>query len=102
MSKIKKTYCNKYEIIEELGESGNAKVISNNQGYLFPVRCETWIAGNRYVGKYSSLLTLDESYIFLLEGWLLYLTTGKSQYADCFIDGNADENTLLEKIKKYY
>lgn len=41
MSKIKKTYCNKYEIIEELGESGNAKVISNNQGYLFPVRCET-------------------------------------------------------------
>ena len=83
-----------------IDENGYAKVISNNQGYLFPVRCETWIAGNRYVGKYSSLLTLDESYIFLLEGWLLYLITGKSQYADCFIDGNADENTLLEKIKK--
>ena len=85
-----------------IDENGYAKVISNNQGYLFPVRYETWIAGNRYVGKYSSLLTLDENYIFLLEGWLLYLTTGKSKYADYFIDKNIDENTLLEKIKKYY
>lgn len=85
-----------------IDENGYAKVIRSNQGYLFPVRCETWIAGNRYVGKYSPLLTLDKDYIFLLEGWLLYLTTGKSQYADCFIDKNTDENTLLEKIKKYY
>lgn len=28
MSKHKKTYCNKYEIIKELGEGGNAKVYS--------------------------------------------------------------------------
>ncbi len=40
-------------------EDGYAKVIKNEGfGYLFPVRHESWSAGNVYVGEYSTLSTL--------------------------------------------
>lgn len=85
-----------------IDENGYAKVIKNNSyGYLYPVRHESWDAGNMYVGKYSKLSTLDENYISSLQGWLLYLKTGQKQYMD-YLHENTNEEELLKEIKEYY
>lgn len=85
-----------------INEDGYAKVIKNvGYGYLFPVRHESWDAGNVYVGKYSKLSTLDDDYIASLQGWLLYLKTGRKQNMD-YVHENTNEEELLEEIKKYY
>lgn len=85
-----------------IDENGYAKVIKNNSyGYLYPVRHESWDAGNIYVGKYSKLSTLDENYISSLQGWLLYLKTGQTQYMD-YLHENTSEEELLKEIKEYY
>ena len=85
-----------------IDEAGHAKVIKNeNFGYLFPVRHESWDAGNNYVGKYSALSTLDDNYISSLQGWLLYLETDNMQSMD-YIHKNTNEEELLKEIKKYY
>lgn len=72
-----------------------------NHGYLFPVRHESWDAGNVYVGKYSKLLTLDDDYIASLQGWLLYLKSGLKQNMG-YVYEDANEEELLEEIKKHY
>lgn len=85
-----------------IDEDGYARIISDNtSGYLYPVRHETWDAGNVYVGKYSKLSTLDDNYISSLDGWLSYLETGRKQYIDYF-DDTTDEKELIQRIKKYY
>lgn len=85
-----------------IDEYGYARVIENvGDGDLYPVRHESWDAGNVYVGKYSTLSTLDDDYISSLQGWLLYLKTGKNQYMD-YVHDNRDEKELLDEIKKYY
>lgn len=85
-----------------IDENGYAKVIVNEGfGYLYPVRHESWDAGNVYVGKYSELLTLDDDYIASLQGWLSYLQTGKKVYMD-YLRENRKEEDLIEEINKYY
>ena len=85
-----------------IDEDGYAKVIEyDGYGYLFPVRHESWNAGNIYVGKYSKLSTLDDNYIASLQGWLLYLKSGQKQNMD-YVHENENEEELLEEIKKYY
>lgn len=85
-----------------IDEDGYAKVINDNgAGYLYPVCLESWNAGNNYVGKYSSLSSLDETYILCLQGWLLYLKFGEGQYMDCVEEVVAEEQ-LLEEIRAYY
>ena len=87
-----------------IDENGYAKVIQGNDydcGYLFPVRHELWHCGNKYVGKYSDLSTLEDDYISSLQGWLMFLETGKRQYMD-FVYENNNEDELLSEIKKYY
>ena len=85
-----------------IDEDGYARIISDNtSGYLYPVRHESWDAGNVYVGKYSKLSTLDENYISSLVGWLSYLETGRKQYIDYF-DDTKDEKELIQRIKEYY
>lgn len=85
-----------------IDEYGYAKVIKNNGfGYLFPVRHESWHAGNIYVGKYSRLSTLEDDYISSLQGWLLYLETGRKQMMD-YVHENRNEEELLKEIKKFY
>ena len=82
-------------------EDGYAKAIKNKGfGYLFPVRHESWNAGNVYVGEYSTLSTLEDDYISSLQGWLRYLKTGRNQYMD-YVDDNRDEEKLLKEIKEY-
>lgn len=70
-----------------------------NEGILYPVRAETWDAGNNYVGKYSKLEALDDTYIGMLHAWLLYLKTGKKQHADCF--ESFDEDSLIKEIQSF-
>jgi Serine/threonine protein kinase len=85
-----------------IDENGFAKIIQNiNDGYLFPVRNESWGAGNVYVGKYSRLSTLNDDYIASLQGWLLYLQTGRKVYMD-YTHENTNVAELLDSIKKYY
>lgn len=85
-----------------IDENGYAKVLKDEgYGYLFPVRHESWNAGNIYVGKYSQLSTLDDCYIMSLQGWLSYLKTGRRKYMD-YIQQNSDEVELLQVIKMYY
>ena len=85
-----------------IDEDGYARIISDNtSGYLYPVRHESWDAGNVYVGKYSKLSTLDDNYISSLVGWLSYLETGRKQYID-YVDATKDEKELIRKINEYY
>lgn len=85
-----------------IDENGYAKVIQNDSfGSLFPVRHERWIAGNIYVGKYSSLETLDDDYLYSLQGWLQYLRTGQIQFID-YMSQNDSIKEILEEIDKYY
>ncbi len=85
-----------------IDEDGYAKIINDTvEGVLYPVRHESWNAGNMYVGKYSQLRTLNENYIMSLQGWLLYLKTGKMQCMD-YIHENTNEEQLIEEIKKFY
>ena len=85
-----------------IDENGYAKVIQGQgYGYLFPVSHESWNSGNVYVGKYSKLSTLEDDYISSLQGWLLYLETGRKQYMD-YMHENTNQEELLNKIKKFY
>ncbi|BCZ46656.1 hypothetical protein psyc5s11_27230 [Clostridium gelidum] len=85
-----------------IDEDGYAKVIKNEGfGYLFPVRHESWNAGNVYVGKYSRLSTLEDDYISSLQGWLQYLKTGSKQNMD-YVHENRNEEELLKEIKEFY
>lgn len=85
-----------------IDEDGYAKVIEDmDYRFLYPVRHESWNAGNMYVGKYSRLDTLEDDYISSLQGWLIYLKSGRTVYMD-YIHENANEEELLNEIKKYY
>lgn len=85
-----------------IDENGYAKVIKKDEySHLYPVRHETWCSGNKYVGKYSSLSTLEDDYILSLQGWLLYLKTGKPIYMDHKYD-NCNEEDLIREIMTYY
>ena len=82
--------------------NGYAHVIESTETrFLYPVRHETWDSGNNYVGKYSSLSTLDDNYIGSLQGWLSYLETQSHQYVD-YIKDNSNEEDLLRRIRKFY
>ncbi len=85
-----------------IDEYGYARIITDDSGNLYPVRLESWDAGNLYVGKYSSLDTLHDNYISCLQGWLLYLKTGKTQYNSYVHSTVSDETELIEMIEKYY
>lgn len=85
-----------------IDENGYAKLlIDSNDGQLYPVRHESWDAGNLYVEDYSLLHHLDETYISSLEGWLSYLETDHSIYKD-YIEHIYSEKELIEKINAYY
>lgn len=85
-----------------IDEEGYAHVVEFSDAvFLYPVRHELWNAGNKYVGKYSSLATLEDNYISSLQAWLEYLSYGKSVYVD-YIQDNKDEECLLGEIKKFY
>lgn len=85
-----------------IDEYGYAKVVSDHEdGMLYPVRLESWNAGNNYVGKYSKLFSLDENYKFCLYGWLQYLLTGEGQFVD-YIDEAVEVESMVLQIQNIY
>lgn len=86
-------------VIDEFGYAHVIPGIFDKNTY--PVSQETWCSRNNYVGKYSKLSDLNESYEYMLEGWLNYLEKGVTTYIDCrYEDSNI--SILLKKIKEYY
>lgn len=85
-----------------IDEFGFAQVISGHfDKRTYPVSQETWCSRNNYVGKYSGLFDLEESYEWMLDGWLDYL----ERCVTVFKDNKSRDLTipeLLKKIKVYY
>ena len=54
-----------------------------------------------YVGKYADLTDLNDEYTMCLQGWLLYLKSGRTTYMD-YVHKNDDIEKLLEEIEKFY
>ena len=101
------------ELMEKADDRVNNCLVINGEGYAeliqddkwkhyYPVSQETYLAGNIYVGKYSSLNTLDNDYISMLNGWKRYLEFGRFVYID--YDEECEENIekIIEDIKRYY
>lgn len=85
-----------------IDENGYARMMQNiSESHLYPVRNEAWQAGNMYVGKYSSLSDLNSTYICSLQGWLMYLETGRTVFMD-YLHDNSKIEELIQEIKKYY
>lgn len=82
-----------------IDENGYPNILSDfRQASSYPVRLDSWDAGNCYVGKYSRLLSLKDNYQQALEGWCDYLKYGKSVHKD-FVSG---ESTLEELCSQIY
>lgn len=93
-------------------DSKNNRLVIDADGYvelleeceyphLYPVRFEEYCAYNNYVGKYANLSDLSDEYTMCLQGWLLYLKSGRTVYMD-YVHDNADNEKLLDEIKKFY
>lgn len=79
---------------------GYARIVPDDEDrFLYPVTLESWQAGNMYVGKYSNLDSLDDTYLMALDGWRDYLKTGNHQYCD-YLD-KIDEKAAIEEVKSY-
>lgn len=78
-----------------IDEYGRPNVVQINQD-LYPVRFEYWSQGCGYFGKQVSEKHLAEVYSIALSAYLLYLKTGRSEFADYDYIGGSDE----DKIKK--
>lgn len=63
----------------------------------YPVRFETFQAGNGYVGPHEDLTHLDTTYLALLEAWELHIITGRSIYRD-YVSGELSEDELKTNI----
>lgn len=86
-------------VIDENGYAQMTQSISDSRSY--PVRRESWQSGNVYVGKYADLSDVNHIYICSLQGWLMYLKSGRTVYMDCEY-GNNNVEELIQEIKKYY
>ncbi len=65
--------------------------------FSYPVRNETYGAGNNYVGKYAPLTDLDDIYLSNLKWWSLHLATGESVNVD-YYDRDKSEKELINEI----
>ena len=83
-----------------INEDGNIKIIQEIQdGILYPVRNESWNAGNMYVGKYADLSDHFQLYIQLLNSWRNYLKYDKDHTIDYYHNVNETEAELIEEVK---
>jgi hypothetical protein len=82
-----------------IDENGYAQIIQNHiESNFYPLRYETWNAGNVYVGKYSRLTDLDDAYIYSLEKWLEYLTTSKKAIYQDYVSYSKSVEELIKEI----
>lgn len=81
---------------------GYAEIIQDfDKSHYYPVSHDAWNSRNNYVGKYSSLPSLEDDYISSLQGWLLFLQSRKHITMD-YVHENNDIDKLLIEISKYY
>ncbi len=86
-----------------IDENGFVNIVQDaHLAFLYPVRNELWDAGNNYVGKYSSLSTLDDDYLGCLQKWLSFLKSGKRQYIDYVDKSNSNVEELIKEIRTIY
>lgn len=84
-----------------IDEYGRAKIIQKiGDAELYPVTQETWGAGNVYVGKYSTLSDAEQSYQYMLTGWLYYIKNGRHIYVDDSDEEVEDLEREIERIVK--
>lgn len=86
-----------------INADGYAEIIQDDiaKANFYPVSHESWVSGNKYVGKYSNLSSLDIDYITSLQGWLLFLQERHHIRMD-YVHENTNEDELIAEIKKYY
>ncbi|MFI3603958.1 protein kinase domain-containing protein [Vagococcus fluvialis] len=70
---------------------------SDKRASYYPVRIESFSALNNYVGQYSVLNHLEDSYLMCLKGWRQHLSNERTIYVDYCDD--VDETDELSKIK---
>lgn len=98
------------QLMKEADDRVNNKLVIDEYGcphiiqdksdaQLYPVTQETWEAVNNYVGKYSSLSDAQDSYQYMLEGWLYYIENSRHIYVD---ESYSTIDELEKKIKDYY
>jgi serine/threonine protein kinase len=86
-----------------IDENGYAQIVQNHyESSFYPLRHETWNAGNVYVGKYSRLTDLDDSYIYSLDKWLEYLSTNKKAIYQDYVSNSKPVEELIKEIKRFY
>ncbi len=82
-----------------INENGEVELVSDDERKLYPVRNETFQAGNRYVGKYADVVGVAEDlYPNLLWNWLAYLRTGRARYVDYCQYSMKDVDGLISDI----
>ena len=85
-----------------INEDGYINIIQKiSEGVLYPVRHETWGAGNVFVGKYADLSNYQEIYEQLLYAWRDYLKSGCSIFIDYYRAIEETEAELIGEIRKY-
>jgi hypothetical protein len=86
-----------------IDEDGYACIVQRqNESLFYPLRHETWNAGNVYVGKYSTLSDLDDTYRYSLNKWLEYLRTNHKATFDDYVSYSKSEEELIEEINTIY
>lgn len=63
----------------------------------YPVRLETYGAGNSYVGEHIELKDVEEAFMALLEAWNMHILTGRKFYRD-YVSGDKKEEELINGI----
>jgi serine/threonine protein kinase len=86
-----------------IDENGYAQIVQRHkEGMFYPLRHETWHAGNVYVGKYSTLSDLDDTFNYSLEKWLEYLTTNKRAIYQDYLSHSKPVEELIKEINTFY
>lgn len=85
-----------------IDETGTILIVSSKIDYtLFPVSHEQYMPRNNYVGKYSPLSHIDDTYNRLLIAWLDHLKNNKPAFCSDLI-GAFDQERILGETIEYY
>lgn len=102
IEKLMRNADDRHDNILVINNDGYAEIIQDiDKSNYFPVSHEAWNPRNNYVGKYSTLSSLEDDYLTSLQGWLLFLKTHKHIKMD-YVHDNRDVDKLIMEISQYY
>lgn len=86
-------------VVDELGYP---HLINSSETLIqfYPVRLESFAAYNNYVGKFSKLNHLEETYLICLKAWADHLNRDEFIYLD--YNDKIDEKEELSRVAKFY